>query len=451
MEYAVEPRALHECRLNQEGGLELAPETNCTTTCTGVRAALLSQNRTLVIACLRNTVEEVERLLASPRASHIKYVRYRLQSGHCALCDEKWGGSPWPLKVLSNPRAVAFTLLLPLERKLSKIELWPHLEIVDYGGFPSESSVDRVLGRDLRSDVDNAFELNCPMLEKLSLRRCVLSVPALKCPDLWYLDVSHCKQLSDEGVGRICRDLTHLTVLKMRMCSRVRCPEPFGAPSLRQLDATGCTCLVDLAVTSLSQTSPRLAGLALSECPALIRPRIELRELTELNLSFCRRLVDESIQEILKYCPSLRELRCNFSTKITEPLKEPSLMLKSLSLRGTRLTPDTLKVVLESPRLHFCDLRDCPMLDHLPPPLPHCRCDIRGSPAAQVPAAEGGVAPVVVLVEGEGPLLPSPEHSDAETVETGPTGEVMSPSTTPLVQATVQSAVQAAVRAASVL
>lgn len=256
-----------------------------------------------------------------------------------------------------------------------EVDPWPSVEVLDYTGDPPERGIDRVLGRGMRADVDDDFVsrlVTCGGLRRLSLRRCgIRTLPALVASaevpspllQLRFLDISHCSQLTDEGVGRACGSLARLEVLRIGFCSQIRQPRPFGGPRLKHLDAVACANLTDAAVSSLA--APLLETLNLSECTALRNPEVSCLSLTHLNLSFCK-ISDEAVQHAARG-PLLAELRLNYS-RVVRPLLRPAPALRLLAMRSTCIDGEALRVVFDSAAstLRTVDARDCAQLAWLP-------------------------------------------------------------------------------------
>lgn len=416
--------ALGESRLGDDGRFEYDGSLKLMVACRVLRTAVLKRNDALAVDCLKNSPSFIQETLQKPGASHFKLLRLRLQRSHCKFCEEIFKKEPWPFTQLNFPRSIAFQCKVPLEPGLvlRNADPWPGVRVLDYTGTPPERTIDRVLGRGLRADVDDTFvteQLSILQgLQRLSLRRCDVrslmasaNVGPHRFPQLQSLDLSHCSQLTDLGVGSICEQLCELQQLGVSFCSRLRCPRPFGGPKLRHLEATGCACLTDAAIENLH--APLLESLNVSECTGLRQAAlVNCPEIRSLNFSFCSRLVDEALQRTTTHCPKLEELRLNYS-RIAWPVAKPMPALRRLALRGTRVEFESLNILFHprQPRtegpwtgwmgldlagsqqtigpvlLEVVDVRDCVHLQQLPAELlsaahaGHCTIYAGGSPA----------------------------------------------------------------------
>ncbi|EEP77151.1 predicted protein [Uncinocarpus reesii 1704] len=117
--------------------------------------------------------------------------------------------------------------------------------------------------------------------------------PIVPARTLKHLDLSRCRGISDVGIG-------HLAGF---------------TPELESLQLSFCSSLGNDSITNLIRTTPRLARLdieeleeltnnvliALSKAPCASR-------LEHLNISYCEKLGDTGMMQVLKNCPNLRSL-----------------------------------------------------------------------------------------------------------------------------------------------
>jgi len=179
----------------------------------------------------------------------------------------------------------------------------------------------------------------CPLLEKLSLRRCsgvddstlCLGLGWVSSPELQSLNLSF-TAITDESLWYLAH-LPKLTMLNISWCnvtdSGIACLRTLA---LRHLDITGCDKLTNTAIMHLAAShGERLVGLHAGSCHLLsARALSHLAEscthLEELN--FCDTKLDFDFN-----CPPLwRQLMTNNS-------------FTSLNFRGTRVTDECLKAV----------------------------------------------------------------------------------------------------------
>lgn len=393
----VPVQGLRECHLGEDGCFLYHNSLQLLTACRGFHLAVLMHNRTLVVDCLNHTVSSIQSVLQQPRSAHFKELLLQFQRSHCDLCDVIYDEHPWPLQELQCPRGMRLRCKLPVQENLTLTgsHLWSTVEALDYAGAPPERAVDRVLGRGLRTDVEDEFLCDllgkCPNLQCISLKRCFIRSPVISAPTpshfhpLRSVDVSNCSQLTDAGVGQICSEMTKLRSLRLNYCGRIQHPQPFGGPHLMRLEAVGCAKLQDVAINEL--IGGMLEYLNLSECNALQLPSITFPCLTHLNISFCGKVTNGAVHNALSCCPKLSELRLNYSRAAARPFRQEAAALRKLYLRGTLVDGDAVEIAFRSGFLEVCDLRDCRRLLHLPSNvldavrLRRCSVLLTGSPA----------------------------------------------------------------------
>ena len=102
--------------------------------------------------------------------------------------------------------------------------------------------------------------MNCPMLQRLVMRRLITTPLSLICPQLTHLDLVACK-LSDAS---------------LRQCA-------VSAPLLTRLSLAGCHQLTDETLRQVAASCSRLTTLNVSHCPLLTIPEnFEPRNLKQL-------------------------------------------------------------------------------------------------------------------------------------------------------------------------
>ncbi|KAG1468864.1 hypothetical protein G6F56_003590 [Rhizopus delemar] len=223
-------------------------------------------------------------------------------------------------------------------------------------------------------------------LETLNLNSCwlltdkSLSLLGTHCPRLTHLDLSNCRKISDVGIFKLldekdarghpsltelslsyCKKLSDATMrhlanycsqtleyLNIQRCTRIT-DSGFLAwtdtrfPHLKFLNLNDCSFLTDQAVGYLVVAAPRLSQLSLSFCCALSDSAIEglvaLKELHDLDVSFCGAAVSDI---------SVRAL-----------LSSPSVYL--LNIRGcVRVTDLAIQSILDLGRLKTLNISQCP-------------------------------------------------------------------------------------------
>lgn len=144
---------------------------------------------------------------------------------------------------------------------------------------------------------------------------------------LRHLDLSRCRNISDQGISHGVYYLDNLEGLQLQKCTGV------GAASLNQLIPTLCS-LTHLDVEELDQLNNQfLQTLAESPCAKYLR---------HLSISYCENLGDTGMLPVMKTCTALQSLEMD-NTRISDlVLVEAAAMVRRRSARTTdsRALPD---------------------------------------------------------------------------------------------------------------
>lgn len=171
-------------------------------------------------------------------------------------------------------------------------------------------------------------------LESLNLSGCYNVTDAglahgfsLDLPHLKVLDLSLCKQVTDQSIGRIVQNLKNLETLELGGCSNISNTSllliAWGLKRLKRLNLRSCWQITDQGIGHLSGLSKETAEGNM--------------ELEYLGLQDCQRLSDESLKHIAQGLTSLKTINLSFCISVTDSgLKFLSKMpkLEELNLRA---------------------------------------------------------------------------------------------------------------------
>lgn len=174
------------------------------------------------------------------------------------------------------------------------------LRVSEISGFDDE---DLMLELFEANTLEHLNMAHCTTLNDASLKVLVhgkdpevdpfTELPMVPPRKLRHLNLSRCRNITDAGI----KNLAH------------------SVPDLEALHLSHCTHLTDEAVVGVIQTTPRLTHFELEEMENLTNHTLtELSKadcaatLEHLNLSFCEKMGDTGMLQILKNCPNLRSL-----------------------------------------------------------------------------------------------------------------------------------------------
>jgi F-box/leucine-rich repeat protein 14 len=178
-----------------------------------------------------------------------------------------------------------------------------------------------------------------PNIESLNLSGCYnLSDPNLEwafikeVSSLTKLNLSLCKEVTDNSLGRIATNCKNLQDLDLAGCCKITNAGIFslswGLKKLKRLNLRSCRQISDQGIGHLTGTTAadlQAAGLGGS-------PTLE-----ELSLQDCQKLTDESLRYVSEGLPNLRSLNLSFCVSITDTgLKSLAKMtsLEAVNLRS---------------------------------------------------------------------------------------------------------------------
>lgn len=207
-------------------------------------------------------------------------------------------------------------------------------------------------------------------------------------PNLRVLDLSLCKQITDQGLGKIAQYLKNLDVLELGGCCNITNTGmlliAWGLRNLRRLNLRSCWSISDNGIGHLAGCSKDTAFgkldleyLGLQDLPNLSDDALKhistgLTTLKSINLSFCVSVTDSGLKHLAKMphleelnlgscdnisdigmayltdgCTSLLSLDVSFCDKIGDPalnhISHGLFQLRSLSLNHCQITDDGLE------------------------------------------------------------------------------------------------------------
>ncbi|KAG0125837.1 hypothetical protein HOY82DRAFT_492427 [Tuber indicum] len=176
---------------------------------------------------------------------------------------------------------------------------------------------------------------NCKFLRRLKLNDCnlltnstVISL-AENCPQLLEVDLHKCHNITDESVLHMFNQLRQLRELRLAYCDLLTDDAFLKLPNrtyelLRILDLTGCRLLTDQSVGKIVSIAPRLRNLILAKCEN-ITDRAVTHSITKLgknlhylHLGHCQHLTDRAVQALVRYCNRIRYIDLACCTLLTD-------------------------------------------------------------------------------------------------------------------------------------
>ncbi|XP_064606275.1 F-box/LRR-repeat protein 14-like [Liolophura sinensis] len=193
-----------------------------------------------------------------------------------------------------------------------------------------------------------------PCLESLNLSGCynvtdigLAQAFVQEWPHITVLDLSLCKQIKDESLGRIAQFLKNLEVLELGGCCNITSIGlrliAWGLKKLKRLNLRSCRNISDDGIGHLAGLCPdaaegnlELEHLGLQDCQKLTDQSLKhvsvgLTNLKTINLSFCGSVTDSGIKYLAKMA-SLQEINLRSCDNISD------IGLGYLSEGGSRIS-----------------------------------------------------------------------------------------------------------------
>ncbi|OCK75147.1 RNI-like protein [Lepidopterella palustris CBS 459.81] len=179
---------------------------------------------------------------------------------------------------------------------------------------------------------DDSLELvarSCRHVKRLKFNGCSqltdrsIMAFAMNCRHILEIDLHGCGLLEDESITALISEGPHLRELRLQHCSLItdnaflRLPNDKTYDSLRILDLTDCTNLLDAGVAKIVQAAPRLRNLVLAKCRYLTDRAVLAitrlgKNLHYIHLGHCNRITDAGVTQLVKLCNRIRyiDLAC---------------------------------------------------------------------------------------------------------------------------------------------
>jgi len=161
--------------------------------------------------------------------------------------------------------------------------------------------------------------LNCPNLKVLKLRGMKnitdlsLSMIAKYCKSLTHIDVQECANITDYGVSLIsqeCKLLEHVNVNATNVTNNFIPYICFYNPALKELDLRNTKVCGDalgkILANLLKLESLKISGLSFEN--KNMNLLLKLKSIKYLDISFCYDIKMDLIRDLIRSCPTLREL-----------------------------------------------------------------------------------------------------------------------------------------------
>ncbi|KAK3245209.1 hypothetical protein CYMTET_45213 [Cymbomonas tetramitiformis] len=249
---------------------------------------------------------------------------------------------------------------------------------------PELSRLD--VGRCLRVDTNSIvlFVEKCTGLQHLNVSFCNIADAALfavvqHSRKLRYLNITACKQVTDEGllaVGKRCPQLQHLLCGSNRKLTDASIRALAWCRSLRSLSIEASNAN-DISLFMIGKHCTALQALNISSCLNVTDTGIcqffalQNRTLKQVNLSFCQNVLDSTILHLTEFCPQLKELLVSGCTAVTDSslfaVAERCAQLQTLEVFACQLVSDQsiCSIVQMCPNLSKVTLSHCPLVTDL--------------------------------------------------------------------------------------
>jgi len=200
----------------------------------------------------------------------------------------------------------------------------------------------------------------CQCLMELNVVRCpavtdkCLSVIGESCKNIKILDISLCN-VTDCGVKELCESCTKLERLTMDQCRSLTSDSLLFVaqccPKLRCISVEYDNRVEDKGVLELVQRCPLLEKLHLNSSGITLQTALVTaqycRNLSVLDLRYCSTLTDEAVKELVKGCPYLQILNLSLCFHVTdvslEHIISNCVTLRSLYLVHCKITDTGLE------------------------------------------------------------------------------------------------------------
>ncbi|KAJ4460475.1 putative leucine Rich Repeat family protein [Paratrimastix pyriformis] len=195
------------------------------------------------------------------------------------------------------------------------------------------------------------------------------------CLSLEEVDVSHCQKLNGRALGLLTQRLTQLRVLRMQKCLGPTVNEGVRVLAgtchgLEVLDVSTCRDLSEESLVSVGRQCPALLELVADDCPKAVTPATlqqlgaSCARLTLLSACRCPQVTDAGLRRLAMGCPALRTVRLNGCSALTgaalQALGQHCRRLEALEVRTCcSIGDDGLEALAGLERLRAVDVSGC--------------------------------------------------------------------------------------------
>lgn len=219
-----------------------------------------------------------------------------------------------------------------------------------------------------------SFKISGKLITDRSISQFVNTFPKLE-----HLELNGCDQISDITV-RCLAACKQLTILDLSSCGYITpgafTPSPdLTLSNLKQLNLSCCKNISDETIFHISKCSPQLSVLNLSSCEEITDSGLihisEFHLLRELNVSMCTKISDRSISRIAHKCPKLVHLvfsRCRITDQAVHSLALHCRDIEHLDISACEnINGDCFSQFTEGfPKLKILKINDLRNLNNLP-------------------------------------------------------------------------------------
>lgn len=253
-------------------------------------------------------------------------------------------------------RGIRRVHILSLRRRLREVLISvPNLESLNLSGTYNISN--NVINSAFCTQFPNLKVLNLSLCKQLT-DDCLKSISAALI-NLEVLDLSGCSYISNKGLFYIGKDLKQLKRLNLRSCWNLteqgiehltRFSYGGGNEALEFLGLQNCPHLSDEAIKIAADGCPTLRAINVSFCMSLtdqsLKHLARMQHLEELNLSSCENITDMGIAYLTDGATQLRVLDLSFCDKLGDQalayIAQSMFQLRSLNLRSLKISDDGL-------------------------------------------------------------------------------------------------------------
>ncbi|KAK6857794.1 hypothetical protein PG995_005493 [Apiospora arundinis] len=180
-----------------------------------------------------------------------------------------------------------------------------------------------------------ALAENCRYIKRLKLNDCdqlndsAILAFANNCPNILEIDLHACSNIGNEPVTALLAKGQSLRELRLASCDLIddgaflNLPPGKTYEHLRILDLTCCLKLTDRAVEKIVDVAPRLRNLVLAKCGNMTDSAVYAisklgRNLHYVHLGHCRHITDEGVKRLVSSCNRIRYIDLGCCSLLTD-------------------------------------------------------------------------------------------------------------------------------------